>query len=150
MLLTLTRTICASDRTEGTLRVATASFKTMELPWRDNLQDKSCVPLGTYDLEPYVSIRHGQTWRLHNPDLRVWGTSAPAPAGMRTEVELHSGNWARQSLGCLLIGSSSGELLDPQTGVRTPAILGSDAAIAELRRLLGSVVTHMLQIVSAP
>lgn len=145
MLLTLTRLISDTTHTEGSLLVAGETFATMELPWRDDLPDVSCVPAGEYELYPYLSPEKGLVYRLHNPALKVIGIGA-VPPGNRSAVEIHNGNFPRQSLGCILIGRRPGILLDPKTDTQEPAILESDAALSDLRRLLTAVGSHSLLI----
>lgn len=130
------RTKCAAGATTGILTVGTFLLHTIERAWVNNQPDVSCVPAGEYQLIPYLSPRHGQTWRLHNPALMVWGLSSMAPEGMRTEVEIHPGNLASESEGCLLVGMAPGEMLDPKTHQVEPAVLDSDIAFEHLRDLL--------------
>ena len=128
--MTLTMTTLGSDQsTTGTLVAGAQSFYTIEPPWLDDAPFTSCVPGGTYDLIPYDSPVHGPTWCLHNPDLNVWGMPDP-PAGMRTRVEIHSGNVVEDSEACILLGLTAGELSGET------AVLQSVAAITDLRAIL--------------
>lgn len=146
MMLTLT-SVCGLTATTGTLTCPGLALVTIELPWRDNHPDTSCVPAGEYELIPYVSPKHGPTWRLHAPELGVWGRSM-APEGARTEIELHTGNWADESLGCILVGLSAGALLNPTTGRTEPAVLHSVDAFERLRTLLdGTSETDSLLVI---
>jgi Family of unknown function (DUF5675) len=129
----------------GSLFVSHSEFVTLELPWRDNAPDDSCVPVGDYDLIPYESATHGLVYRLDNPSLNVYGTGV-VPEGGRFAIEMHSGNWAADSLGCILVGLSDGTLLNPATNKDEPAILDSDAAMDQLRLLLGTQTGHTLAI----
>src|SRR6185437_11450024 len=96
MNLTLRSTSSRGDIAQvGTLAAGNLTLSTIELPWRDNLAGRSCVPAGDYELLPYLSPKHGQTWRLHNPALGVWGRTL-APEGVRTEIEIHCANFARE------------------------------------------------------
>jgi hypothetical protein len=136
----------AFNATTGRMLVGAQSFFTIELPWDDNKPDVSCVPAGLYELIPYDSPTHGPTWRLDNPALNVYGT-AFVPAGGRSEIELHSGNWARQLLGCIALGLEAAPMLDPQTGAVEPAVENSRDAVAELIAVLGALSTgHTLSI----
>ena len=130
------RTEAAQGATVGQLLVGDRTFYTIELPWLDNETDESCVPAGTYSLIPYLSPTHGQTWRLHNPTLGVWGQSDIPPTVMRTEIELHAMNFARESEGCIGVGLTGDDMLDSETGQIEPAVQNSVAAIAQLRQLL--------------
>lgn len=145
MLLTLTRTRQDADHTEGSLIVAGQTFATIELPWLNDIPDESCVPPGEYELSPYQSPEKGLVYRLHNPVLGVYGFGT-VPVGGRSAIEIHPGNWARQSLGCILIGWHAGALLDPEVNQMIPAVLSSDMAMTDLRRLLGAASTHQLVI----
>lgn len=141
-------TASVDGSTTGTMKAGDLLFYTIELPWRNNQPNVSCVPAGEYQLLPYFSPTHGQTWRLHNPALKVWGASAMAPEGMRSECELHSANWARQLLGCIALGIEGQPMFDPATGIVEPAVERSVDAINELRQLLdGTSEEDMLTII---
>ena len=145
MILTM-NTAPALNATAGRLTAATLSLFTIELPWDDNKPDVSCVPAGSYDLIPYDSPRHGATWRLHNAALNVYGT-AFVPIGGRSEIELHSANFARQLLGCIALGLEAAPMFDDVTGIVEPAVENSRDAVAELITVLGSMTTgHVLNI----
>jgi Family of unknown function (DUF5675) len=136
----------ALNATTGRMVAAALALFTIELPWEDNKRDVSCVPAGAYDLIPYDSPTHGATWRLHNAALNVYGTPF-VPSGGRSEIELHSGNWSRQLLGCIALGLESAPMLDPQTGIVEPAVENSRDAVAELITVLGALSTgHVLNI----
>lgn len=146
MMLTLT-SVCGLTATTGTLTCPGLALVTIELPWRDNEPNASCVPAGEYELIPYVSPKHGPTWRLHAPELGVWGRSM-APEGMRTEIELHPGTWASDSEGCVLTGTTAGELFNPKTQRMDPAIFQSRIAFERLRTLLdGTSETDSLLVI---
>jgi len=68
--------------------------KTLELPWDNNIPDKSCIPSGWYDVTWAWSAKH-------NCNLyHVQGVPN------RSNVEIHSANVIQQLLGCLAPGSS--------------------------------------------
>lgn len=89
---------------------------TLELPWRGNETDVSCIPAGTYRCEPFLSPTKGKVFKL----IGVHG---------RTNVELHSGNVMSDSLGCILVG----EAFEPIKG--QDGIAYSRDAYAELLTL---------------
>ena len=70
----------------------------LELPWKDNLPDISCVPAGSY--------------------LAVWTKTSKHPGGVymlqdvhgRSAVEIHVANKASQLLGCIAVGQQFGAL----------------------------------------
>ncbi len=122
--------------TTGTMLAAELSLYTLELPWRNNAADQSCVPAGTYDLIPYFSPKHqAWTWCLENPSL---GVTADGRHGTRSRCEIHSANWAPQLLGCIALGLNGLPMLDPATGKVEPAVESSKDAIADLLALLGA------------
>lgn len=76
------------DRTIGRL----GEFCTLELPWLDNHPETSCIPEGSY----HVLRDHTgkfQVYAIHN-----------VPG--RSSIEMHVGNYPKDSKGCILIGSS--------------------------------------------
>lgn len=128
----------------GVLSVLSSSFFTIEPPWLDDQPDVSCVPDGAYDLIPYQSPTHGDTWYLSNPGLGVGGSGE-----QRSYCELHSANWARQLKGCIALGLEGQPMMDPDTGQVEPAVENSRDAIAELLALLGPLTPgHTLTISS--
>lgn len=99
--------------------------------------DHPCVPAGEYRMLPYNSPSHGETWCLHNPALSVWAGGAlghsadgdPSRPDVWEYIELHVGNYLRDTLGCILVGMSA----DPEY----PAVWSSRDAMEALRNSLG-------------
>jgi len=144
MNLLLQRYLFTAQLTRGTLLVdleieTSAPFQTLELPWRDDKSDVSCVPEGDYTLYPFLSPTHGLVWRLNNPSLGVYGTGM-VPEGARFGIEIHAGNTFGDTLGCILVGL---------TGTQTQ-VLESDQAMIDLRAVLGGSTQHTLTITRAP
>lgn len=118
----LTRTETSEEGTFGTL-VTDSGFAcySLELPWRDNAPNKSCIPDGVYACQVQDSPKHGRVYYV----LNVPG---------RTDVEIHAANWAGdvekgrkcQLLGCIAPGNAIGELVGQQ------AVLGSRDALSRL------------------
>lgn len=153
MLLILTRDpeIVSDVATTGVAILTDAGVKkarycSIEQPWNDNARGHSCVPVGTYELIPYMSSKHGATWQLHAPHCNVYGCG-PVPAGGRSLVEIHSANWAAQLEGCIALGTDAHPMLDPVTDIVEPAVVNSRCAVSELTGLLGPMSTgHYLEI----
>ena len=91
--------------TEGILVTDGYECKTLELPWRDNRRQISCIPPGEYKVEIRISNKYGRVyWVRHVPD--------------RTYILIHSGNYAGDKskgfkshvMGCILLGKKSGFL----------------------------------------
>ncbi len=67
---------------------------TLELPWKDNNTDASCVPYGTY----YGNFRYDKSdkWRIELLDVPK-----------RSSVQIHIGNYPWETTGCILVGTSA-------------------------------------------
>jgi len=92
----LTRLIDTGEETQGFLSVMykdqSLTLQTLELPWKDNKQDISCIPIGTYGYEKWFSPKFKTTvFRL----LHVPG---------RTNILIHPANYVRQLRGCIAPG----------------------------------------------
>jgi hypothetical protein len=94
---------------------------TLELPWRDNKRNDSCIPAGEYIAERYLSPEHGYVlFRLINvPD--------------RDDCELHIGNLPCDSKGCLLLGVRFGPV-EKKTGEKGDGVPSSTAFHADRPR----------------
>lgn len=64
---------------------------TLELPWKENKFQVSCIPVGTYK----VVRRHSAKFGHHFHITDVEG---------RTFILIHSGNYYTDILGCVLVG----------------------------------------------
>ena len=67
---------------------------TLELPWRDNKQNVSCIPAGHYTVIPRTSPKYGKHYHVREVDGRGY-------------ILLHKGNFPRNTKGCVLLGMSS-------------------------------------------
>ena len=87
------KTISYDDCTMGRLEFGDFQCFTLELPWKDNQQDVSCIPEGHYKAVRYDSPQHGWVLLLLDVDDREM-------------IEVHPGNFTHQILGCILVGNS--------------------------------------------
>jgi len=79
-----------SDRTNGKLLLPDhTEFPTLELPWRDNQVNISCIPAGNYRFKRDTHGRHQWFRMMYVPE--------------RTHIEFHAGGSPRDSHGCILI-----------------------------------------------
>lgn len=93
MIMTLTRFMHTNDRIYGKLEVKDEVFSTLELPWKDNKRNISCIPVGKYKVKYRSSRSKGKHLILldvPNRDL----------------ILIHSGNYPKDTQGCILIGKS--------------------------------------------
>lgn len=85
---------------------------TLELPWEDNLNNISCIPVGTYN----GMLRYDK-----NDGWRIQLENVPN----RTGVQIHMGNYTKETKGCILVGV--GATIDNCT------VQNSSAAYAKLK-----------------
>lgn len=100
---------------------------TLEPPWYLNTPGRSCIPEGHYNLAPFSSPAHGDTWLF----VRV-----PERIG----ILFHSGNFVSQTEGCVLVGMTEG-VIDGQV-----AVTHSRDAMSRLLALLSQEATHRCEI----
>lgn len=86
---------------------------TLELPWRDNRRNVSCIPAGTYTCRPVVSPRFRDV-------IEVCGVPG------RSHILIHAGNTVIDTEGCILVGKSIGWLYGKR------AVLDSRTALVDL------------------
>jgi hypothetical protein len=67
--------------------------KTLELPWKDNASNISCIPAGKYNCVKRFSKKYG--WHFH-----VLGVKG------RSFILIHQANFVRQLRGCIAVGKS--------------------------------------------
>jgi hypothetical protein len=92
---------------------------TLELPDHGNRHDISCIPAGTYNWVKHVSPSNGKC---------IWIKEVPN----RSNIQIHSGNYTRQILGCILVGDSI-KFLDDDT---IPDVTNSKNTLAKLMHKL--------------
>lgn len=79
------------DIYNGVERVFTC--KTLELPYRKNQTNISCIPEGVYLCELFTSPSKGEVYKLRY-------------VVDRTFIEIHAGNFNYDILGCILVGDN--------------------------------------------
>jgi len=99
------------DCTIGRLTCGDFHCLTLELPWKDNEKNVSCIPAGAYASGFYDSPKHGRVILLDCVRDRKY-------------IEIHAGNYTRQIEGCILVGDSlkyldSDDILDVTNSKRT-------------------------------
>lgn len=95
MRIDLYRIQSGDDGTFGILKVGTETFYTVELPWRDNMANFSCVPADVYTLEV-----HSKTWALIGPTVSHW----QEPDRARFCVLFDIANTPEELQGCIAVG----------------------------------------------
>lgn len=121
-IVVLTRIVEGSKETLGELRVmdkdANEVFlcKTLELPWENNKQNKSCIPKGFYEVIPYDSVQYPDTFEVLN-------------VPNRSNILIHWGNYYHNTEGCILVGENARDL----NGDDVLDVTSSKATIAALK-----------------
>lgn len=126
-LYTLTRLETADWGTRGRLEGPGLSVATIELPWRNNLPDVSCILAGDYTATDRWSQKHGRNLYHLEPVLG------------HTNIELHRANWGgdrSKGLKCDLLGCV-GLGLVAATIEGQPGVAQSTAALAALYAATG-------------
>ena len=103
-MITLLRTHMTDTETVGVLcHNGIPLCFTLEVPWRDNHQNESCIPPGMYSLTRFVSEQHGVTLQVED-------------VPHRTGILFHCGNRCTDTKGCILVGQEFAKL-PPTHGV---------------------------------
>ena len=89
---------------------------TLELPWRDNAANRSCVAPGLYRVHPKISQHLGPVFAFED-----------AQTAPRTALRIHSGNTAADIEGCVLVGRRYG-------------VLNGHVAVLDSRRTMHTLV----------
>jgi len=116
----LIRTSYNDDCTRGVLIVGDDVFYTLELPWKNNERNVSCIPVGTYKA---IHLPRSHSGKYHN----VYHVQQVAG---RSGILIHAGNTTTDTDGCILIGINKGHLYGK------PAVLQSKNAMVALNDLL--------------
>lgn len=130
--LTIRRALTDEQGTVSVVFVGDEFFGyALELPWRWNAREISCIPAGeyrmVYSLSPRLKIRTYEILDVPN----------------RSGIRIHSGNlagdkirgWDSHSLGCPLFGERTGTLKN-KAGRPQRAVLLSRSAISKLENAL--------------
>ncbi len=114
--LTLTRHNKSENGTFGALAEKNEPIcVTCELPWKDNQNKISCIPVGTYKVTPFNSPSKGDVYLVND-------------VPNRDMIEIHIGNTIKDILGCIAVGMTFGKL------GYMPAVLQSKDALALLKK----------------
>lgn len=115
---TILRGESSSQGTFGKIIANGLELYTLELPWRNDASNVSCIPKGTY------TCRYTLSPRLRKFTYEVFGDA------MRAGIRIHSANLASQLLGCIALGEKIGTM----DGVK--ALLVSRPAITKFEQYM--------------
>lgn len=71
--------------------------RTLELPWNNNEKQKSCIPIGEYNVTPRTSPKFAKHYHIQDVPNRDY-------------ILIHTGNYHTQILGCILVGDELKDL----------------------------------------
>lgn len=119
--LTVERKLSTNKCTMGYLVAdGKAICYTLELPWKDNSNNISCIPTGTYKGILRYDKKDG--WRIQLDNVPN-----------RTGVQIHMGNYTTQIEGCVLVGT--------EAKVDNCTVVNSAAAYAKLKEAFYGTAT---------
>lgn len=103
------------------------NFFSLELPWKHNATDISCIPEGKYLARKHLSPSNGSVFELMNVPRRSF-------------IQIHVGNFTEDIEGCIVVGNSI-RYLDQDT---VPDVTNSKNTFDRLYELLPeTVVVHI-------
>jgi hypothetical protein len=105
--INLYRTLSAADVTLGILVAGDLVLPTLELPWKNNARNVSCIPAGMYYCSYWSSSTMGNSYKLYD---------VPNRGG----ILIHAGNYIHDTEGCILVGTKVDNV--------TPRVLNSKTA----------------------
>lgn len=85
------------DRTLGIMEAGNLTLTTLELPWKNNEKNISCIPAGNYKLRRRNTPKYGDHLILENVPGRSY-------------VLIHFGNFPENTSGCILVGDGFKDL----------------------------------------
>lgn len=119
-IITIKRTHYRDDGTFGIIDDEGEMFAlTVELPWKDNQQNISCIPEGEYDLKRKTSPHFGESFEVLN-------------VPNRTDILIHPANTIEDLKGCIGLG----EQFEP-IGSLNAVILSRQAVLEFMKRMKG-------------
>lgn len=76
-------------------------FYTLELPWKNNRNQISCIPTGVYRCVPYSGTQFKDVYHVED-------------VPNRDAILIHAGNTVDDIKGCILLGLSAGKIKDKE------------------------------------
>lgn len=96
---------------------------TLELPWKDNKPEVSCIPKGEYRIQRVQSPKFGNVFQVMNVPNRF-------------HILIHKGNFTTDALGCILLGEYFNQGLNPKADKVFTSVQSSGAAYNEFNKIM--------------
>jgi hypothetical protein len=127
----ITRQFHREKQTEGKLflidsEVIIFECFTLELPWKNNERNISCIPPGNYNAEKRISSKLGMNLHILNVENRDM-------------ILIHKGNFNTDIRGCILVG-------DKKIDVNGDGMLDVVDSTATIRGLLGKIFDDKISV----
>lgn len=119
--IVIERTDYLDDATLGVLTCGDFSCYTLELPWHNNADDVSCIPIGEYP----AAVRKSNHNNRKLGYLVVWLSDVPD----RDDIQIHIANRPLEIRGCIAVGL--------RVDKEQPAVLSSTDAMRALLDVVG-------------
>lgn len=119
----ITRGHKSSSVTMGMLKIDGLEHKpiyTLELPWKENKSDVSCIPEGRYLCKPYSSEKYKDVYEITG-------------VKDRSKILLHQGNTVDDIKGCIICGNTAGYLNGKE------AVLNSENTLDYIKSVIGKM-----------
>lgn len=134
MKITLNRFLQNKYQTLGILSVLDDNNKliykcnTLELPWRNNEKQVSCIPVGEYKVIKRNSQKYGKHFLILNVPSRQM-------------ILIHFGNFTYDTQGCIIVGQSFSDI--DGDGLRD--VLNSKKTLNDLNKILPNEFTLVIK-----
>ncbi|MWN30999.1 MULTISPECIES: DUF5675 family protein [unclassified Gilliamella] len=93
----LTRLKTSEHGTFGKLQLPSGTIlSTLELLWKDNQRQISCIPVAIYQCDIVNSPKFGRVYQVKD-------------VPNRSHILIHAGNWTKDTQGCILVGMSNND-----------------------------------------
>jgi len=109
------KSIIHDDCTTGFLFCDGLRLATLELPYKDNKKDVSCIKPGSYKAFVRESPTNGTVIQLKGVEGRNY-------------IQIHAGNYTSQIRGCILVGSGFADI----NGDGVPDVVNSKKSLLQL------------------
>lgn len=124
-IIVLTRNVSSDQGTFGTLVFGKMQCYTTELPWRDNLRQKSCIPIGSYVCKLVNSPRFGKVYGVFDVPGRSNVLIHSANLGGNTDL-----GWSTELQGCIAPSLKQGMMLNKNGQMQRAGLVSRPAVRA--------------------